>query len=146
MTLMCMMCPDPSLDKVKMAMIAVCHDVAEALVGDISPAMNVAKEEKYRLEKEAILLIENILGKSTSPDAGAFIRDNWLAYESQATPEARFVRDMDLLEMIMQAHTYEKTESHLDKGRLDSFFASAAKLTHPWSKEIAARLIETRPT
>lgn len=33
--------------------MALVHDVAEAIVGDISPAMNITKEEKQRREEVA---------------------------------------------------------------------------------------------
>ena len=38
--------------------MALVHDVAEAIVGDISPAMKVAKEEKRR--REAVTLTISI--------------------------------------------------------------------------------------
>lgn len=46
--------------------MAIVHDVAEALVGDITPHCNVSKEEKQRLEEGAIAQIKQMLGPSTA--------------------------------------------------------------------------------
>lgn len=45
-------------------------------------------------------------------------------YESQSSPEARLVKQFDLLEMILQAHEYEELEG--TPGRLQEFFDSTA--------------------
>ncbi len=45
----------------------------------------------------------------------------WEEYERQASPEARFVRQIDRLEMALQASVYEK-QGFTD---LDNFFLSA---------------------
>ena len=46
--------------------MALVHDVAEALVGDITPHCKVTDEEKYKLESEAIQRIKQMLGPDTS--------------------------------------------------------------------------------
>lgn len=43
-------------------------------------------------------------------------------YETQSSPEARLVKQFDLLEMILQAHEYEELEA--TPGRLQEFFDS----------------------
>ena len=43
-------------------------------------------------------------------------------YETQSSPEARLVKQFDLLEMILQAHEYEELEGA--PGRLQEFFDS----------------------
>lgn len=48
------------------------------------------------------------------------IEDIWREYEDASTSEAQFVKDLDKLEMILQAHEYE-TEQEMD---LSDFFAS----------------------
>lgn len=45
-------------------------------------------------------------------------------YESQTSPEARLVKEFDLLDMIVQAHEYEELEG--TPGRLQEFFDSAS--------------------
>ena len=43
-------------------------------------------------------------------------------YESQSSSEARLVKELDQLEMILQAHEYEELEGK--PGRLQEFFTS----------------------
>lgn len=45
--------------------LALVHDVAEAIVGDITPTCGVSDDEKYRLEAEAVQKIKAMLGGST---------------------------------------------------------------------------------
>ena len=45
-------------------------------------------------------------------------------YETQSSPEARLVKQFDLLEMILQAHEYEELEG--TPGRLQDFFDSTS--------------------
>lgn len=45
--------------------MALCHDVAEAIVGDITPHCGVSPEEKKRLESTAIATIKQMLGSET---------------------------------------------------------------------------------
>lgn len=42
------------------------HDVAEAIVGDITPHCKVSDEEKHRLEAEAIQKMKETLGGDTA--------------------------------------------------------------------------------
>lgn len=44
--------------------LAVVHDLAEALAGDIAPFQNVSKEEKRRLEEEGLENICKTIGSN----------------------------------------------------------------------------------
>lgn len=48
-------------------------------------------------------------------------------YENQSTAEARFVKQLDQCEMILQAFEYEELEN--TPGRLQDFFDSTAGMT-----------------
>jgi hypothetical protein len=52
--------------------MALVHDIAEAIVGDITPHCKVPAEEKHRLESGAIAEMQAMLGPET--DAGAPMR------------------------------------------------------------------------
>lgn len=47
-------------------------------------------------------------------------------YETQSSPEAKLVKELDQLEMIIQAHEYEELEGK--PGRLQEFFTSTEGL------------------
>lgn len=51
MSMMSFMIADKSINKDKLMKICLVHDLAEAIVGDITPHQNVSKEEKRKLEE-----------------------------------------------------------------------------------------------
>ncbi|RNF20747.1 hydrolase of HD superfamily [Trypanosoma conorhini] len=138
---MCMLCPDKSLERNKLIRMALCHDMGESIVGDISPKMSVSKEEKYRREKAAVSHLSGLLGNEV-PLSGELLQ-LWEEYEAQSSPEARFLKDVDLLEMVTQAHAYELAHPEKD---LSSFFLSGEKIQHPWARGIYETLLRTRPS
>lgn len=82
---------------VKMALI---HELAESIVGDLTPFDGVTLEEKHRLEIDAFRKIcEDI-------ENGDELIELFLEYLERKTPEARFVKRLDKLEMMFQAHEY----------------------------------------
>jgi putative hydrolase of HD superfamily len=139
MGVLAMLCPDKSLNRDHMIRMAICHDMGEALIGDITPQMKVPKEEKFQKEHEAIQKMARMLPGANGEEVLAM----WNEYEAQATPEAKFVRDLDLLEMIAQAHFYEVHRG--SETSLPSFYNSGEKIQHPWCKAIFQRLASTRP-
>ena len=79
--------------------MAVVHDLAEAKVGDI-PYFETGdrKRDKAKREQEAM---EEIAAMLPSQD-GQNIRALWLEFEEGETPEAKFVRALDHLEVQAQ--------------------------------------------
>ena len=62
------------------------------------------------------------------PARGATLLAAWEAYEAQADAESRFVRELDRLDMAIQAVAYRRSQGLA----LDEFVASAAAaITHP---------------
>jgi putative hydrolase of HD superfamily len=88
------------LDVCKVAQMALLHDVGEVYAGDITPADAVSAEEKSLLEAEAVRQIFLRL-----PEGETYL-SVWEEYEAGETPEARFVRQIDRLEMALQASVY----------------------------------------
>ena len=115
--------------------MAIVHDLAESIVGDIAPADNVTLEEKYKLEHDAITYIAKILSgatntktddsstsnKSSETAAATRLLSLWKEYEERETNTAIAVKDLDLLDMLIQAAEYEEKYQHLD---LQQFFDS----------------------
>ena len=127
----------PDLDQARCVNLALVHDLAEALVGDITPHDPVTKEEKARMESDAMKKIRDVLGAALG---GEEIEALWHEYEDQVTDEAKLLKDLDKLEMIMQAGEYERAQGK----DLSQFFESTAgKFTTPvgqaWEAEIVAR-------
>ncbi|CAL8313593.1 unnamed protein product [Lota lota] len=126
MAIMALTITDPTVNKERCMKLALVHDMAECIVGDIAPMDNVSKAEKHRREKEAMKTLTDLLQEGLKKE----IYGLWEEYESQSSPEARLVKEFDLVEMILQAHEYEELEE--TPGRLQEFFDSTeGRFHHP---------------
>ena len=86
--------------------------MAEALVCDITPCdHNVDKDEKHRRELAAIEYMRDLIAKF-NPAAGRMVYELWCEYEYQTTDEAKFVKQVDKFELLLQ--TTEYMEMHPD--------------------------------
>lgn len=137
--------------------MALVHDLAESVIGDIPTFAGVPKgkspklsyrrrlveltkttwiERKYDLERNGFQYLENLL-QTYSPKRATEISALWLEYEQGETPEAKWVKEMDKFECLVQAHEYE--QKTFGKKDLDEFQGLLAKIH---SKE-AARWAES---
>ncbi|XP_028791359.1 HD domain-containing protein 2 isoform X1 [Neltuma alba] len=138
MSLMALIASDiPGIDRNKCIKMAIVHDIAEAIVGDITPSDGVSKEEKSRREREALDHMCKMLGGGSRASE---VAELWMEYEANSSPEAKFVKDLDKVEMILQALEYED-EQQKD---LDEFFESTAgkfqtETGKAWALEIVSR-------
>uniref|UniRef100_A0A8D0C742 5'-deoxynucleotidase HDDC2 n=1 Tax=Salvator merianae TaxID=96440 RepID=A0A8D0C742_SALMN len=128
MAIMAMVTEDKTLNKDKCIRLALVHDMAECIVGDIAPADNISKEEKHRREEEAMKHLTQLLSEELRKE----IYELWEEYESQSSAEAKFVKELDQCEMILQALEYEELEKK--PGRLQDFYDSTAGNHHFCSK------------
>ncbi|KAL6629958.1 hypothetical protein ACP70R_029723 [Stipagrostis hirtigluma subsp. patula] len=127
----------PGVDRDRCVKMAIVHDIAEAIVGDITPSDGVPKEEKSRREKAALDHMCELLGGGSRAQE---IRELWMEYEQNASLEAKVVKDFDKVEMILQALEYEKEQGQ----DLEEFFQSTAgkfqtDIGKAWAAEIASR-------
>ncbi|KAF1776687.1 hypothetical protein PC129_g18888 [Phytophthora cactorum] len=139
MGMCCMLLDDANeaVNRSKCIKMAIVHDLAESLVGDITPHDGVAEEDKHRMEKEALDEICSTLGDTPS---AAEIRELWNEYEAGSTEEAKIVKDFDKFEMILQADDYERAQSI----SLDDFFQSTkgkfrTPLVQSWAAELTTQ-------
>jgi putative hydrolase of HD superfamily len=89
------------LDSSRAALLALVHEMGESYAGDITPVDGVSREEKEALERNAILR-----ALEGHPDREWFL-SLWEEFEAGETPEAAFVRQLDRLEMGLQAALQE---------------------------------------
>jgi putative hydrolase of HD superfamily len=121
MSIITMMAPaslTSKLDLAKCCRMALIHDMAESLVGDITPVDPVSKEEKSRRESTTMdYICTNLLGKFTGGLNGQEMRKIWQEYEDSETPESLFVHDVDKIELLLQMVEYERSHKcELDLG------------------------------
>ncbi|KAK7133820.1 hypothetical protein R3I94_015623 [Phoxinus phoxinus] len=139
MSMMALTIQDISVNKERCMKLALVHDLAECIVGDIAPADNVSKTEKHRRENEAMVHITGLLDDGLRKE----IYNLWEEYEAQSSPEAKLVKEFDQLEMIIQAHEYEELEGK--PGRLQEFFTSTeGRFHHPEVLSLVKSLNEER--
>lgn len=127
------------LDVPRCTKMALVHDMAEALVGDITPVDGVLKSEKSRRESETMdYICGELLGRVGGGISGAEIRECWQEYEDGETLESRFVHDVDKIELVLQMVEYEKAaEGCLDLGEF-SWVASRIELEEVkvWCRQV----------
>lgn len=123
--------------------MALVHDMAEALVGDLTPIDNVPKVEKSRREAETMdYICASLLGKVHGGENGASMRKIWQEYEDSETAESHFVHDVDKVELILQMVEYERAhDTSLD---LSEFSWVAKKLILPEMKDWAREILDER--
>ena len=112
MSIMTMVAPaslSSRLDRQRCVSMALIHDMAESLVGDITPTDGVAKSEKNRREATTMdYLCQSLLGNVDDGTTGKRIRELWQEYEDGQTLEAKFVHDVDKIELMLQMVEYER--------------------------------------
>ncbi len=138
---------DPSLDTDKVLQLALIHDVAEAIAGDLPPYdpedipadpnarrafFSVRRDRtpenrmrKAAIEAEAAATVLTMLPES--------IRDTWQQlwheYEAQESPEAHLVKQVDKLEAFIQSRLYAP---RFPDAPVDGFADMARQaITHP---------------
>ena len=149
MSIMTMLAPpslqQKGLDVGKCAQMAVVHDMAEALVGDITPLDEIPKEEKNRRETTTMqYFTTKLLGSTTNgmATAGKNIMNLWQEYEDSKTLESKFVHDVDKLELILQMVDYEREWKQ--QKDLGEFCHVAERIKLPEVREWAAEVLEER--
>lgn len=89
--------------------MALIHDMAEALVGDITPVEGIPKFEKNHRESTTMeFLTRNLLGNVGGGELATKIREIWQEYEDAETLESKFVHDIDKVELLLQMVEYER--------------------------------------
>lgn len=145
MSIITMLCPPTlavKLDLARCTKMALIHDMAESLVGDITPVDGVSKSEKSRREAETMdYLCTSLLGNvHKESKQGQQIRDIWQEYEDAKTLESQFVHDVDKIELLLQMVEYER--SYNGEKDLGEFSRVAKRVVLPemqaWAEELLA--------
>ncbi|CRK30751.1 hypothetical protein BN1708_015854 [Verticillium longisporum] len=136
MTFMALLAPQ-NLDQAKVVKMCLVHDLAETVVGDITPADGVSREEKTHREEAAMHWMTTHWG-----DFGREVHHLWIEFEAGLTPEGEFAQDLDKLEMMLQALEYERdAELAVDLGE---FFAVAGRIRTPRAQAWTAEVLRDR--
>ena len=137
--LLCLLLAPPGIELSRALIMALVHDVAEVEVGDIprrvDPAAHpVDSARKEQLERRAIARLSALQAEvGVAAPQLDHLRAGWAEYAEGASPEAQFVRDMNLLDMCLQALVYEREQRYDPQdsrnfpqfARLDEFFETS---------------------
>ena len=116
------------LDTFRCIKMGIVHELGEVYAGDFTPYDGISREEKHEKEKEAIREVLKTLDKDND------FYEIWEEYEKQETDEAKFIKNIDQLEFLLQACAY---------GYDAIYFENAlSKIVNPYCKEIADAAIE----
>lgn len=132
-----LLAPAPQgLDRGRALLMAVIHELGETFAGDITPVDGVSPEVKTRLEREAILF-----ALDGHPELESLLAI-WEEFEAGESAESRFVRQLDRLEMGLQANLYKAEGST----RMDEFFESARRtVVSPLLRELLEKAVGSSP-
>lgn len=116
----------PDLDRSRLLAIALLHDLAEALIGDLPASARRLFGSSAKKEAERRAMHELLADLPQMDDYMAL----WNEYTEGSSREARLVKALDQLEMLSQALAYERT-GH----RAMAEFWADIDATSAWSKE-----------
>jgi 5'-deoxynucleotidase YfbR-like HD superfamily hydrolase len=86
----------------KALLMALFHDFGETYAGDFTPMDQISSEKKHALELDAVQRVFEGLDEQRE------ILALWEEYEAGETAEAKFVKELDRLEMGLQASVYQR--------------------------------------
>ena len=108
------------LNSEKIIKMALLHDLAESVIGDITPDQ-ITKNEKINKENLAMKqILKNLPNKIAEP-----YFEIWNEYQENSSQEAKLIHDIDKLEMAFQAKFYQN--NGISKEKLQTFFNTAKK-------------------
>ena len=140
-----------NLDIERCTMMALTHDMAEAVVGDLTPQQKekiehkdaYGKGEKSRREQATMHYIgEKLLGNVAGGAMGKDFIGWWQEYEDSKTNNSLFVHDIDKMDLLLQMVEYErKRDGSLD---LEEFTEVAGRIHLQEMKDWGEELLRER--
>jgi putative hydrolase of HD superfamily len=133
--------PRFKLNEEKCLKMALLHDIAEARIGDI-PGREKEEDQlmrdKYKkaMEKRAM---QQLLAEIDDEEQADQLLTLWLELEEGVSPEAKFVKELDKLELAFQTFEYENAGRH--ELTLDEFYDYCNRYLHdPELKKIFEKI------
>ena len=122
-------------DSEKILKMVLLHDLAESKIGDFTPEQ-IDMEKKIHLENTAFNEIIEDLPDSIKKQ----YLEIWQAYQENTSPESKIIHQIDKLEMVLQAKTYQN--EGYSKEKLETFFESVKiDITNPKLKELFTKIV-----
>ncbi len=129
-----------SWDRGKILQMAILHDLAESVTGDLSLGGSRLLPDGAKAEMEQRAMAELL----TDQGFGEGWLRTWNEFEDLACGEARIVRDADRVDLLTQALVYERNTGTVN---LEEFwrFAPPESFQFPESRALIEELLARRP-
>lgn len=130
---------EKGLDISRTVITALLHDLAESITGDLTPRMKeeIGREAAERTEESMLRQLFEELPQRLGELLSGLVSE----YYSSSTAEAVLVRQLDKVEMALQAKRYLE-QGRLSREEVEEFFESA--LREVVDPELRKVLMETR--
>ncbi len=128
------------VDREKVLTMAILHDLAESVTGDLSLGASRHLPDGAKAAGEESAMTELLAGL---PFADRWC-DVWREFEAQQSAEAKIVRDADRLDLLTQALVYERTTGSRELGEFWKF-APVESFVYPESRTIIEEILQQRP-
>jgi len=123
-------------DTEKIIKMALLHDLAESIIGDITPD-RINDKRKINIENKAMTQILENLPNNLSQQYIIL----WDDFQKKSSKEANFLHEIDKLEMAFQAKFY--LDKGISKEKLRSFFkTSNNEIKNKQLRNILSRILE----
>lgn len=128
------------LDREKVLTMALLHDLAESVTGDLSLGGSRLLPAGAKAQAESLAMAELLAGQ----EFGGRWQAVWREFEDLGGDEARVVRDADRVDLLTQALVYEHSLGTLN---LEEFwqFAPVESFYFPESRALVKELARRRP-
>ena len=132
-------CVPGPLDRARVLAMAIAHDLAESVTGDLSLGASRLLPPGAKMAAESAALDELLDGLGFADSWKGL----WREFEEQETAEAKLVRDADRLDLLATALAYERAGSR----DLEEFwrFAPEESFTYEVSRALVRGLRGRRP-
>lgn len=133
---LCMIYADlENMDALKLLRMALIHDLPEAVIGDLMP-----KQKNPETKEKEETAIREILSLLPEGHRETFLAV-WKEYKEGESREAKAVKQLDKIEMALQAAEYEKLGT--PRKSLERFFKSAEdNVSWPELKRLLSCILE----
>lgn len=131
-----------NIETEKLTRMLLLHDIHEALTGDYDHYAKVQMGID-RVKSKQRIAIDEILSSLPEKLQRPY-RILWDEFENQTTPEAILAKDIDKIEMMMQALEYEEEEGY-EPAKLDVFWSEVKnKIKNPLIQDLFRILMNKR--
>lgn len=125
----------PDLDSAKVMKLGLFHEMGEIYAGDFTPDDDITSDQKNQEEYNSV---KQVFSKFSNPEK--YI-STWEEFEFQKSPESKFVKQIDRLEMALQANIYER----MNYSGLGKFFSYVQEKIHsPELKPILKSILDAK--